>query len=80
MSADKIHQENGTTVEDNQIAAADDDIRRLGYDTKHHKDGSALNADRDTMYDDLTGVGESGSQGSKPGREDQNNIGPNGQP
>lgn len=80
MGSDKIHPENGTVIEDNQIAPADDDVRRLGYDEKHHTDGSALNSDRDTMYDDLTGVGESGSQGDKPGREDQNNIGPNGQP
>ncbi|MES2465117.1 MAG: hypothetical protein V4671_31510 [Armatimonadota bacterium] len=80
MEADKIHPKDGTAVEEKKVAPADDDIRRLGYDAKHHKDGSALNADRDTMYDDLTGVGESGSQGDTHGREDQNNIGPNGQP
>ncbi len=79
MGSDKIHVENGTATEEPKIAPADDDKRRLNYDAKHHKDGSALNADRDALYDDLTGVGESGAQGDAPGREDQNNIGPNGQ-
>ena len=80
MESDKIRVENGRATEEPQIAPADDDIRRLNYDAKHHEDGSALNSDRDAMYDDLTGIGESGSQGDTPEQEDRNKIGPNGQP
>jgi hypothetical protein len=35
----------------------------------------ALSPERESLYNDLTGVGESGTQGDVTGREDQNPIG-----
>lgn len=66
------------TTDTKAEVVSDADVRRERYEEKHETDGTALNPDRDAMYDDLTGVGESGTQGSKTDREDQNNIGPNG--
>ncbi|MBC8103184.1 MAG: hypothetical protein H7Z41_11410 [Cytophagales bacterium] len=56
----------------------EDQIRRVRYDANLEPDESALSPERDQMYDDLTEIGESGTQGGTTGREDQNNLGPNG--
>jgi hypothetical protein len=80
MRSNKVRRESATATEETETVLGDDEVRRLRYETKLDEDGSALNPDRDSMYDDLTDVGESGTQGSEIGREDQNKIGPNGQP
>ena len=77
MTPEPVQNETIAAADDKE-ALSDDEIRRLRYDANREEDGSALDSDRDTMYDDLTDVGESGTQGDKTGREDQNTIGPNG--
>jgi hypothetical protein len=78
MSSGDIQRRSGAINDEGEVPLADEDVHRLRYEKKQEDDGAAVNADRKTMYDDLTGVGESGSQGDNPQTRDQNKIGPNG--
>lgn len=53
-----------------------DDAKQARYDTNKETDGKATAPARDAMFQNLTGVGESGTQGGMTGREDQNPVGP----
>lgn len=48
---------------------------RYSHNSNQADEDKALSSERESLYNDLTGVGESGTQGDVTGREDQNPIG-----